>query len=170
MTSVSSNMPKSHKSTNRCLVEPPKEIFCDIGYSAQFFTTLCTENYCLCALHKHENRLQKMPIVVLALAHLAGVQNRWNKVSHSGNWTRDHIFKEVVGKSPTLTTLNTPSQAWMLTTLETIPAHNIFLQIFKGNLSKTLCKDVPELLNSVDLKSLIHRLLISSQNQIVLAA
>ncbi len=34
---------------------------------------------------RNKNGLQKIPIVVLALTHLAVVQDRWYRVSHSGN-------------------------------------------------------------------------------------
>ena len=53
-----------------------------------------------------------------------------------------------------MSTLNTPSQDWILSTVETLPAHDLFPQIFKGSSRKTFCKDVPELLNSVDLQEL----------------
>ncbi len=42
----------------------------------------------------------------------------------------------------------------MLLTIELLPAHDLLLQIFKGISRETLRKDVPKLLNSVDLQEL----------------
>ena len=65
-----------------------------------------------------------------------------------------HFSKRLWVRVPTLTTLNTPSQDWILSTVETLPAHDLLPQIFKGSSRKTLRKDVPELLNSVNLQEL----------------
>ena len=65
-----------------------------------------------------------------------------------------HFLKRLWVRVPTLTTLNTPSQDWILSTVETLPAHDLLPQIFKGSSRKTLRKDVPELLNSVNLQEL----------------
>ncbi len=40
------------------------------------FDFLCVAKYCLHMLHVHKNSLQKIPIVGLALTHLAGVQTK----------------------------------------------------------------------------------------------
>ena len=40
------------------------------------FYSLRMAKYCPCALHAHENSLQKITIVGLALVHLAGVQTK----------------------------------------------------------------------------------------------
>ena len=65
-----------------------------------------------------------------------------------------HFSKKLWVRVPTLTTLNTTSQDWILSTIETLPAHDLLPQIFKSSSRKTLRKDVPELLNSVDLQEL----------------
>ncbi len=63
-------------------------------------------------------------------------------------------MEEVVGLSPTPTSLNAPSREWIIPTGETLLVNNLLLQIFKGCFRNILHKYVPEMLNSVDIQEL----------------